>query len=123
MILNWLAHKGLRFVQTLNDREQEKYSTSTGPFEVLSENFKPQHNKTTLSLQYCKLIREERESTEEWVGCPKIKGNLARDFDIVWCKIFKLHSIGSVKIAKLKIKLPKLKKIYEYTIDTGSDDN
>ena len=34
IILNWLGWEGLRFVQTLNDEEQEKCRTSTGLFKV-----------------------------------------------------------------------------------------
>ena len=34
-------------------------------FKVLSEKFQSQHNETILSLQYCKLIREQRENAEE----------------------------------------------------------
>ena len=43
---------------TLNYREEEKSKKSSGMLEVLSENFKPQHNETVLSLSYCKLERE-----------------------------------------------------------------
>ena len=52
VIMNWLGYKGLRLVQTLNDREQEKCKTSSGLFEVLNEEFKLQQNETILSLQY-----------------------------------------------------------------------
>ena len=44
IILNWLGHEGFRFVQMLNNEEQEKYKTSTGIFKILSDKFKPQHN-------------------------------------------------------------------------------
>ena len=59
IILDWLGHEGLRFVQTLTDNEQEKFKVSSDLF-TLSEKFKPQHNETILSLQYCKLIKEEK---------------------------------------------------------------
>ena len=49
-ILKWLGREGLQFVQTLNDVEQEKCKTSKGLCKMLHENFKPQHNKTVLSL-------------------------------------------------------------------------
>ena len=32
-----------------------------GLFEVLSEDFRPQHNEALLFFQYCKLIREQSE--------------------------------------------------------------
>ena len=56
-IINWLDHEGLRLVQAFNNTEKEKCRTNVGLFEVLSENFKPQHNVTILSLQYCTLVR------------------------------------------------------------------
>ena len=46
-----------------------------GPFEVLSETFKPQHNETILSLQYCKLRREQSENVEEWIDPLRMKAN------------------------------------------------
>ena len=46
-----------------------------GVFEVLSENFKPQQNKTILSLQYYKLIRQQSENVEEWKSHLKMKAN------------------------------------------------
>ena len=55
MIINWLCHEDLRFMQTLTDTEHAKCRTGAGLFELLSENFKPQNIDTTLSLQYCKL--------------------------------------------------------------------
>ena len=62
LIMNWLGHQVPRLMQTLNDSKQEKCKISAGMLEVLNEKFKPQHNKTILSLQYCKLIREENKS-------------------------------------------------------------
>ena len=62
--LNCLGREGLKFMQTLNDEEQGKFKTSMGLFEVLSENFKLQHNETILSLQYFKLIREQIKKIE-----------------------------------------------------------
>ena len=37
-------------------------------FSVHNEKFRPLHKKTILSLQYCKLSREEKENTKEWMG-------------------------------------------------------
>ena len=45
-------------MQTLDNKEKEKCRTSKGLFQVLNEKLKSQHNKTMLSLPYCKLIRE-----------------------------------------------------------------
>ena len=58
VILSWLGHEGLRFVQMLNHEEQEKCKASKGTFKILSEKFKPQHNRMILSLQYYRLIRQ-----------------------------------------------------------------
>ena len=44
-----------------NIKQQEKCKTSTELFIILNKEFSPQHNETILSLQYCKLIREQRK--------------------------------------------------------------
>ena len=62
-------------MQILNDEEQEKCRTGMGLFQGLSEEFKPQHNETILSLQYYKLIKEKNENAKEWIGHLKIKIN------------------------------------------------
>ena len=46
IIMNWLGCEELSFVQALSDTEQEECRISAGLFEVLSENFKLQHNET-----------------------------------------------------------------------------
>ena len=40
-MLNWLGREGLRFIQTLNDKEQEKHRAGIELFRVLSDKFKP----------------------------------------------------------------------------------
>ena len=35
---------------------------------MLNNKFRPQHNETVLSLQYCELSRHENENAEEWIG-------------------------------------------------------
>ena len=59
-------------MQTLNDKDKEKYKTSMGLFEVLNENLS-HSTMTILSLQYCKLISKHNENTEEWMGHLRIK--------------------------------------------------
>ena len=66
--MNWLGCEGLRFVQTLNDEEEEKCKTSSGLFEVLNGEFRPQQNEMILSLQYCRLSREINRNVKEWMG-------------------------------------------------------
>ena len=73
IIPNWLGREGLQFMQALNDEEQEKCKASMGLSEVLCEKFKLQNNDTMLSLQYCKLIRQQNENGEEWMGHLRIK--------------------------------------------------
>ena len=64
MIFNWLSREGLHLMQTLDDEEEEKSKTSIGLFKVLIENFKPQHNETLLSLQYCKQRKQSKNPKE-----------------------------------------------------------
>ena len=64
VMLSWLGREGLQFVKTLKDEEKEKCKTSMGLFESLSQNFKPQHNETILSLQFCTLAMEQSENAE-----------------------------------------------------------
>ena len=42
---------------------------------VLNEKLRPQHNETILLLKYCKLIIEQNERAEEWMGQRKIIAN------------------------------------------------
>ena len=53
-----------------NKKNAEK---SAGMFQVHSKKFKLQYNETILSLQYYKLIREQKENVEEWIGHLKTK--------------------------------------------------
>ena len=66
--MNWLGHEGLWLMQTFNDTEQEEYRTGARLFEVFSDKFKLQHNETILLLKCCKLVKEENENAEEWIG-------------------------------------------------------
>ena len=70
-----LGFEGLRFIKMLNYNEHGKCQTSPGLFEVQSEKFKHQHDEPVLLLQYCKLIKEEKESAEEWMSHLRVKAN------------------------------------------------
>ena len=72
VIVNWLGREGLSFLQ-LNDEKQQKCRTHLELFEEMSANIKPQHNETVGSLQYCKLLREQSDNAEEWMGYLRIK--------------------------------------------------
>ena len=54
---------------------EEQYRISTGLCEVLHQKFILQHEGTILSLQHCKLIREQNTNDEEWMGCFRIRAN------------------------------------------------
>ena len=63
-------------MQTLNDEEEkEKCQKRMGLCEVLSYKFKLHHNKTPLSLHYCKLKSKQVKNAEEWVGYLRLKAN------------------------------------------------
>ena len=70
--MNWQGHARLNFIHTLTDNEQEMFRISK---VRKSEKFKPQYNEMILSLQYFKLISEENESAEEWMGHLWVKAN------------------------------------------------
>ena len=71
--MNWPGHDGLHFMQN-KLMKSEKHKSNAGFFNILNAIFKLQDNKT-LSLQYCKLSKEENENAEEWMGHLTIKGN------------------------------------------------
>ena len=73
-VINCFSHKGLRFVQSVNDK-QEKCKISSGLFEVLSDKYKSEHNEMILLLQCCKLARKDDENVEEGMGHLGIKAN------------------------------------------------
>ena len=73
IILHWLGQEEIRFVQNLNDQEQEKCKTSKGLFKVTRSRVKPQHTEMILSLQHYKLIGRQNENDEIWKGHLRIK--------------------------------------------------
>ena len=75
VIMNWLKCEGLHFVQTLIGEEQNLCKNSIGLVSVLNMKFEPQHNKTILLLQYCKLSSDENKSAEEWMDYLRVKAN------------------------------------------------
>ena len=58
MVKSWLGRKGLQFIELLTETEKDKCSTLEGLFEILTNKFKPQFNKTRKSLQFHKLSRQ-----------------------------------------------------------------
>ena len=49
-----------------------------GLFEVLNENSSAQHNETMLSLQYCKLVKEEKGYDRKVMGHERVKANVCK---------------------------------------------
>ena len=68
MVKNWLGRKYLQFIESLLEAEKDRCSTLEGLFKILTNTFRPQFNETIKSLQFCKLIRYNRENAEEWMG-------------------------------------------------------
>ena len=68
IILSWIGHKGLRFIQMLNDEEKIKCNTSTRLFKIISYTFKPQYNEMTLSLQNLQAGKRAKQNAEEWMN-------------------------------------------------------
>ena len=52
IIRNWLGRKGLQFLETLTQTEQDKCNTVEGLFATLNNKFKSQYNETIKSLQF-----------------------------------------------------------------------
>ena len=68
MVKNWLGRRGLNYIESLMNNENEACNTLEGLFDMLATKFKPQYNETVKSLQFRKLYRLENESTDEWMG-------------------------------------------------------
>ena len=62
-----LARKGGTAFHTVTNSEKEACKTKEELFKMLNEKFKLQHNKTILSLQYCKLSRNNEGTMQEWM--------------------------------------------------------
>ena len=58
----------------LTQEEQEACIDKEGLFGILSNRFKPWYNEMIKSLQFHKLVRQQNESPEEWMGTVKISG-------------------------------------------------
>ena len=76
IIKTWLGRQGLKFLEALTQDKQEPYITVEDLFETLNSKFGSQHNNTILSLQHCKLSRQNNETAEQWMG--ETKNNTSR---------------------------------------------
>ena len=83
---------------------KEKCETSPELFEMPIEKFQSQHNETILSMKYCKLVRENRKSAEEW-----LKAIIKKD------RRFKEHFINGIDdmITEIIRELTVIKKTIE----------
>ena len=68
IIKNWLVRKGLQFTESLMQTEGERCNTMEGLVTTFKNKCKLHFNETIKSLQFNKLPRQAKESTEEWVG-------------------------------------------------------
>ena len=68
MVKNWLRRRGLHYIESLITNEKEACNMLEGLLDMLATKFKPQYNKMLKSLQFRKLYRLEKESTDKWMG-------------------------------------------------------
>ena len=68
IIKKLLGRKGLQFLETLTQMEQERFNTIEGLFTMLNNKFKPQYNEIIKSSHFHKLGRQMDEIAEEWMG-------------------------------------------------------
>ena len=68
VIKNCLDQEGLQFIPTSTHEKKEKFTTTKGLSSVLSNKFKPKHNRIIISLQYHNLHRKGNEPAHEWMG-------------------------------------------------------
>ena len=68
IVKNCLGRKGLQFLESLTNEEKVTCNMLEELFETLTNTFSPQFNETFISLQCCKLSRQDEESAEEWMG-------------------------------------------------------
>ena len=52
---------------------EHKVCTTEGLFKMLDTKFKPQYYETIKSLQFCKVMMQANESTEEWMGWAELE--------------------------------------------------
>ena len=68
IVKSWLDRKGLQFIELHPHAEKDTCNTLEDLLEILTNQFRPQFNKTIKSLQFCKLSRQNGENAEEWMG-------------------------------------------------------
>ena len=56
-------------------KNKKNVKPAWGSMKYWVKKFKPQHDETMLSLQYCKPIRQQSDNAEEWKSYLRIKAN------------------------------------------------
>ena len=67
--------RGPQFDWNINNRRTRNLQKYARLFQILNKKFKKQHNEMILSLQYCKLLRDNNESAKLLMGHLRIKVN------------------------------------------------
>ena len=69
-----IFHEGLHIRYTITKAEQEVYKILEGLFHIITEKFKPLHNRITVSLHiFFKLNKQCVETAEECISTLRIK--------------------------------------------------
>ena len=55
-------------MESLTHSEKDTWNPLEGLFEILTNKFRPQFNKTMKSLQFHKSSRQNGENADEWMG-------------------------------------------------------
>ena len=69
IVKNWLGRKGLNYIESKTEAENQVCSTLQGLFDTVSAKFWPQFNEMIKLLQFRELCRVEVERAYEWMGC------------------------------------------------------
>ena len=65
---NWLGRKGLQFLESLTQMQQERCNRTEGLFTILNNKSKPQYNETLKSIQFQNVDSQTNGKAEEWMG-------------------------------------------------------
>ena len=75
LIMNWLGHEGIHFVQTLADEEQEICKSCACIFKCYIWNLNQTNMKLFPYYYNCKLSRDKNKNAEEWMDCLRGKAD------------------------------------------------
>ena len=69
-------------INTLTKEEQEACNDEEDLFDTISNRFKQQYNEMIKLLQFCKLVRQQDKTTEEWMDRLRILATECNYHDI-----------------------------------------